>query len=196
MISGLTKKIAQQILAATIGIIGGAVVSIAPVALVQHKHLYWYFSNLDWQTKGFFAVCLLVGGLIAVHRIPNDKRANVQDSLENRWLIKHRQTLTIIYFFWYTASTALCQKIGLSTLGQASGTQMSTNLCFSTGCPIISTIGLFLLVLAAVIKLREKANYSSWLIFMTAVPLIFGVWLPLIALPGALIVIKWTGVSK
>lgn len=196
MVSRLAKRIVQPILSALIGITTGAAVSIAPVALIQHRHLYQYFQNLSLPMAVFFAICLIAGGLIAICRSGDAAKLDGQDSGKDLWSIKRDYVLTIIYFFWYTASAALCQKLGLTSLVDPIGAQINTSSCLSAACPIIPAVGLFLLALAVVINIRASANYQSWLIFMTAISLVFGVWLPLIALPGALIVIKWMSLNK
>jgi len=117
-------------------------------------------------------------------------------------------TLIIAYLFCYTTCAALCQKLAIAIIvlpGSAANVYMNGGLYSGADCPIASWAGLFLVILAAIMQVGFatgkdewiKSHFGpinwSWLVFMAGVPLIFSVWLPLVAMPGAFIVLKWTG---
>jgi hypothetical protein len=169
----------------------GGLVSIAPVALIHHKDLNSYFSSLHWSVIIFFVLSILTAG-ISFFLLP---------SLPAKKII-----LAIGYLFFYTACAALCQRIGLTSLAidpyQHESHNISAPLCQLTIIP-----GTILICLAAIYfvttaihmaknssqdkKKIAHSHYLSWLLFMSGIPLIFGVWLPLLAIPGAWVTICW-----
>lgn len=167
------------------GIFCAALVSIAPAALIHHKDLNSYFSNLHWSVIIFFSLSIIAGSIsfISLPSLPTKKAI-----------------FAIGYLFFYTACAALCQRIGLTSF-VVDPRLLEPNHLSIYSCPLTTMPGTILISLAALlfiisaIEASAKTNinnkesshsfYLSWLLFMCGIPLIFGVWLPLIAVPGA-----------
>ncbi len=168
----------------------GALVSVAPVALIHHKNLNSYFSSLDWSAIIFFSLSILSGSISFIS-LPS--------------LLTRKAVLAIGYLFFYTACAALCQRIGLTAFIVDTYPYEPHN--FSAFCCPLTTIpGTILICLAAmhfvttaisqskdsaVSNKHAHSFYLSWLLFLSGIPLIFGVWLPLVAMPGAWVITRW-----
>jgi len=190
----------KKILLLAEGSLWGAVISIAPIALVHHRHIELFFQNFTWPFKAFSFLCIITGGIVRLC-LPSVN-------------INRKFVLIFSYLFCYTTCSALCHKLSLTTCtvppSIKTGTEVS-NAIFGIASTIL---GLLIVSLAALIQIKAALTqndkkivpasrniskskiskhpfYFSWFLFMTGVPFIFGVWLPLIALPGALIVLKW-----
>ncbi len=167
------------------GILYGAAISIIPVVLINHRHLDLFFSSLRAPTAVFFVVCLISG----IFLLMRDQREKKRKDSKNKSLLLWGMT----YLFFYTACAALCQKLNLTII------DMNSNLYLGTGFSILAGIGLILVLLAVIILIRKASFpplYWSWLLFMTGVPFIFNVWLPLLAIPGAYFISQWTGAGQ
>ncbi len=189
----LFRTIAKKIFSIAQGGFSGAIISILPATLIYHRHICQFFQNLDWTLIGFFAICIVTGSIVYLFSPPQNFP----------WA-------ALFYLFCYTACAALCQKTALTLLYLEPCRQISSNL--STIPPLITIPGLVLIFLAAITQIKAALKnhqaseplpnstdeiaskhpfYESWLLFMAGVPLLFGVWLPLLALPGAWVFIKW-----
>ncbi len=187
----LLKKTAINLFCLSKGVICGALVSIAPVALIHHKDLNAYFSSLEWPIMAFFFLSILCGILICFSPTLFPSRKAI---------------LALAYLFFYTACAALCQRIALTSL-TVDPCQLEPNNLPSCASALTVIPGIFLICVAtmqsgtASIKSWQShpsidqqlghPSYLSGLLFMAGIPLIFGVWLPLIALPGAWVVTRW-----
>ena len=177
------QKIRKLVTNFVIGALCGAAISIMPVVLVNYKHVDLFFSSLKAPLVIFFAVCVMSG----IWLYTNSQYAQKLQGRKTRLLL----LWGIVYLFFYTACAALCQKEALTII--------ISNSCLGSDFSMISILGLFLVFLADVILIKKASFlpfYWSWLLFMAGASLIFTVWLPLIALPGAYCVGKWIAAGR
>jgi hypothetical protein len=169
----------------------GALISIAPVALIHHKDLIFYFSHLNWSAIIFFSLSILTASF----------------SFISLSILFTRKTAFVIgYLFFYTACAALCQRIGLTPFAIPDQYQYEPHDISAPYCLLTTVPGTILICLAAAhfvrstMKLLKDSSvnnkhthsfYLSCLLFMGGIPLIFGVWLPLIAIPGVWVITRW-----
>ncbi len=169
------KSIPEQLLLLVKGMLFGTTISLAPLALIYHRQGWLFFHNLDWSLKGFITLCFASSIIFCLRRPQLLLKKSILIGLS-------------IYLFFYTACCALCQRLGWTLILAQTSNQISP-ISFTTPIPIM-ILGWFLIALATVLQLA-KPSRLSWLIFLSGIPLSFGVWFPLIALPGAWVVMKW-----
>jgi hypothetical protein len=159
------------------GVICGAVISILPLLLLYHRHPELLLCDLNWQKKCFIGICLVAGGFIYPSGINEKAKKNGQNKL---WLV-----LILMYLCGYTICCALCQKLALTTIALPEIWLSSLGL----GC--IGVAASLEIIGQTANGLKNTTIDWSWLIFMLGVPLLFSVWLPIVAIPGAIIVLRW-----
>ena len=181
------KKAIIKLISLFQGMFFGGLISVLPVLLTQYKNFYLYLQNIKWSVLIFFFVSIATGSIFYLFR---------QRSINNKAF------LILIYLFLYTSCTALCQRLDITTIL----TNSYQDEAISIYDLLLTVPGLILICLSAMhlllshitiakninsIKQAHYSYYLSWLLFMGGVPLIFGVWLPLLAIPGALVMTKW-----
>ena len=191
----LFRTIVKSICSFATGLLSAASITVFPLSLIHHRHIYEYFGNLNFILIAFFVICIFTSLCVCLR---------LRQITKKRYLI-----LGISYLFCYVACAALCQKISFTMLYAASCSQINSNL--SSPPELIAVPGLVLILLASILQIRavmavptsissdssspskmgKHPFYQSWLMFMCGVPLIFGVWLPFVALPGAWIFLNW-----
>jgi hypothetical protein len=190
---------ARQVETVLAGITSGAAISVIPFALINRKHLGSFFTSLSWQKRSFIAVSIITATTVYILHSLFDCASSKTRT------VKLLPLLTVLYLCCYTTSAALCQKLNLTVISLPApvGVQMNDNLFSGASCAIVESLGLNLVIFAAVMQVarrilgrqRHKTILRrldwSYLVFMTGVSLIFSVWLPLLALPGIFVVLKW-----
>lgn len=110
----------------------------------------------------------------------------------------------IMFIFWYIACAVLCEKLKMTA---TYGFMRDIGLVLIVVGGIlrlwsIAVLGRFhsayvalmeehKLIQSGPYRLIRNPSYLGMLIVMTGIPLVFGTWFPLIAMPGAFIVMKW-----
>jgi hypothetical protein len=176
----LLRTTVIKLLAFFKGALCGVLISLCPVILVNHKQLLLYFLNLDWAMLGFFVFSIMTGAIVCF----------LKPSLPSK-----KDWAALAYLFLYTACAVLCQKLGITVMA-VNPFQFDFAVSPNSATLLTMVPGIVLIALAAMhfVKTAIKPHqyyYLSWLLFMAGIALIFGVWLPLIALPGAWVAIKW-----
>jgi hypothetical protein len=173
-----------------------ALISLGPVMLIYHRSLDTFWQQQSWQNKLFFVVYTLFAAIAVT------KRSSIAvispDKLLNKggysWrgcfqvLQKHEFAIFIgLFFFFYVACCALCQKLDFTQLAEQTANR-----------EMWKTFGLLIILSAMTIQMGllrltriVHPIYFSCLLLLTGVPLLFSVWMPLFAVPGAFIIFKW-----
>jgi hypothetical protein len=194
------------------GVIYGLLLSLAPVALINHRQLTHFLFEEEWAKFCFYVLSALVGGLSAIMIFNRCRISNANTSAQalGNW----RQSLAFLkahgfeifataVVFLFTACACLCQKLNIAGLPETSS--------LGTAWP---NLGLVLIVFAMscqfVVNGTEGHGLSAsdwhftltkpislaWIILLAGISLLFSTWFPLLALPGIFIGMKWRLVSK
>jgi len=190
--------------AAFLGMLGGALMAAAPVVWI-----YKGPSNLTeiWQQTALYAAATIAGAFAAVKTV-SFKNANQSDENETPATAaaaarKRRRALVggFLFVFLYIASAVLCHRIRLGIFPE------QFNACLEglrdLGL-VMAIAGLF--VQAKTLQGQNQSRtaetpggswiarhpiFCGWILFFMGVPLIYGTWLPLLAVPGILVGINW-----
>ncbi len=183
------------------GVICGALVGIIPFVLLNHKHLELVFVGLTWQKMAFIFVCTIGAALLHIFYSPIGQRKE-----------KFVQYFSaVVYLCLYTTCAALCERLYVTMITLPTsimGKEISDSSYLESADSIVPDIGLVLVVIAVIIEIymcvrawhKDKTilGLSDWayLVFLVGVSLLFSVWLPLLALPGAAVLLKWQNRDK
>lgn len=187
----------KQIINILLGIVYGALISIAPLALLNHKHLSSFLNTLSWQMQLFILICLITAPIVYVQKhIFLEKMANRRKTM---------YSLAFLYLFLYITCAGLCQGLHLTTIALPAENEISGNLYFPSANSIVITSGLLLIAFSIILQVKAMSWFKpvfltasnwNWLVFMVGISLLFNVWLPLVALPGVFVVLKWAAKWK
>ena len=202
------------------GLTYGLLVSLAPVALINHRNLTHFLFEEDWAKICFYVLAALMGGLSAImvvaERRDSEAKAGAKAlTLAQRsvaYLKNHAfEIVATTVVFLFTASACLCQKLSIAALPETSSP--------GTAWP---NLGLALIILAMSCQFigsrpEESAHQEgksqfgkapgwrwtlsepisfAWIILLAGISLLFSTWFPLLALPGIFIGMKWRLASK
>ena len=186
----------NRIVLSALGTLAGAFFALAPVFLVQRGSPRLFDH---WQELVFFALCIVGGGVsgaVGFSLSPGEREL--------------RRQRTIVwagagFFFLYEACSALCEKLQLGALNFELWRNLGLALLFA-GAILrvwsIATLGRFHSGLVAIqpehqlitsgpYRRLRHPSYLGVLMALTALPMIFGTWFPLLALPGVFVALKW-----
>ena len=190
--SGQTNRLLTGLTAALIS----AVLVIAPVALV--------FGGLtqtlgQWQKVGFYLLSIIGGGVsgaLGFQLSPGEKELT-------------RQRVVVwagfVFVFLYVASAALCEHIKVSIISWGLWSTLGFIL-FSLGLGLriwaIAILGPFhsafvarqpghTIVTRGPYRWLRHPSYLGLIIALIGIPMIFGTWFSLMAIPGVIVAIKW-----
>jgi hypothetical protein len=154
-----------------------------------------HFAQQSWQAIVFFIVAIISGGFSLVKAESEQLTENEPSHLLKPGWKRFIQALQrnefqifiSISFFFYVACCALCHKLNF--------TPLSTD---TLGCELWQTFGLLIVMSALTVQVRVLAIdkvkhpiYFSFLLLLPGIALLFSVWMPLLALPGAFVIFKW-----
>jgi len=219
------KSLIASLKGLLIGLVYGILVSALPVVLVKHRKPLEFFTDQSSEQWGFYVVALIVSAAAFAKTISQSQvfltSPNEASSEENSEAIvlnksqvhpifafikkygtKYRfGIIATIFLFWYTACAALCEKLRIFILPDVS-------------IHLVPKIGLIFVALGGAILLRTVFDkdtvpdtklhpwavahpiYAATLIYIFGIPLVFQTWFPLIAIPGAIVLLKWQLDSK
>jgi hypothetical protein len=197
------------------GIFYGLLISALPVLLVKHRKPAEFFTDQPIERWGFYCIVIIAStATFAKTYLDRSSRSGIDQTSVNEsndpaneanvvvhplriWLKKYGFELTAtMYLFWYTACAALCEKLRIMLLPDALAHK---EVIF----------GLIFVAIAAIVLLRTvfiqdtvtgtKPNpwrvahpiYAAGLIYAFGVPFLFQTWFPLVAIPGAVVCLKW-----
>lgn len=206
------QDVATSISVFCFGLLYGLLLSLAPVALINHRQLTRFLFEEEWAKLCFYVFSALVGGLSAIMVFIRWRNSSTKNSAQafTSW----QQSLTVLksnrfeifatlVVFLFTACACLCQKLNIAGLPETSS--------LGTAWP---NLGLVLIVAAMscqfVVNGTEGNGPSAsgwhftltepislaWIILLAGISLLFSTWFPLLALPGIFIGMKWRLVSK
>jgi hypothetical protein len=163
------------------GSIYAALISLAPVMLIYHRSLNTFFWQQNWQTDIFYIGAALMGGLSAVKHLPDLKNFFGHGRKYNF------QIFVSVFFFLYVACCALCQKLNFTQLPNQ---YISLAIWHSIGLLIVL---LAMAIQSQIFRIEQIIHpiYFGWLLLLIGVAFLFSAWMPLLAVPGALIILKW-----
>jgi len=172
-----------------VGALCATVLSLAPVMLVYHRSLNTFFVQQCWQNSIFYIIAIFFGGIAMSKGQPHASEANVR-SRHYWWQLTKKCEFSMFIsfcFFLYVACCALCQKLDFTTLPAD-----------TVAKEVWKTIGLLTLLVAMTMQAQifpivrvAHPIYFSCLLLLLGLPLLFSVWMPLFAVPGAFIIFKW-----
>jgi hypothetical protein len=195
------------------GLSYGLLVSLAPVALINHRHLSQFLFEQGWSKFCFYLLSALVGGLTAVMVFNAEcEHSGAKDSAKQltarqrlvAFLKAHVfEMVATVVVFLFTACACLCQKLGIADLGEATSNLGLVLIVAAMSCQFIE-------VQPAGIKERQSCPSKvpgwrwtlsepvsfAWVILLLGISLLFSTWFPLLALPGIVIGMKWRLTSK
>lgn len=173
-----------------------AILTIGPVAFIQGD-----FSKAfsQWQEIGFYLISIIGGGisvLLGFDLAPGEKELTQQRKIV--WG-------AVVFMFLYVAASALCERLNVGML-EANFWRNAGITFVSVGSAIrlwaIAVLGTFHSVYVAkqpghfvITKgpyhLIRHPSYLGLLIDLFGIPMVFGAWLPLLAMPGVFVLINW-----
>lgn len=201
------QKARVIILGAITGIVLGAVVAIAPVVRIR---LGWQPILIDPIQLIFYSMWLTVSaltGAVLFYRFTNnDPLIEKTNQIQNKFKRLGEQLMmpsaALLFFLLYFAANALCQRLNM---GIFEGDPVVIEILRLAGL-VLAFAGLSLQTYALLSYMTKKSgngyesapflrlrhpSFFATLITLTAIPVLFGAWLPLIALPGIFVVMKW-----
>jgi protein-S-isoprenylcysteine O-methyltransferase Ste14 len=118
---------------------------------------------------------------------------------------RHLVWIGLVAGFLYVATAALCERLNVAALREPYWRDIGLSI-FAAGCLVrlwaIAALGRFHSGLVTIQKdhklietgpykrLRHPSYFGIWLI-AGGLPLVFGTWFPLLALPGIFVTLKW-----
>jgi protein-S-isoprenylcysteine O-methyltransferase Ste14 len=174
-----------------------ALISLGPVMLIYHRSLDTFWTQQSWQNIVFYILYTFFAA-IAVNKKAQGSSENSRGRgalpAPDIWhgcfqaIRNHEFAIFIsVYFFFYVACCALCQKLNF--------TQLSNQTWASE---VWKTLGLLIVLWAMTIQVNlirldriVHPLYFSYLLLLVGLPLLFSAWMPLLAVPGAFIIFKW-----
>ncbi|PWT95994.1 MAG: hypothetical protein C5B53_10490 [Candidatus Melainabacteria bacterium] len=194
-----------------LGLAYGLFISLAPVALINHRNLAHFLFEDDWAKFCFYVLAALVGGLSAIMVVTQRQDSEAEDSAKaltaaqrlTAHLKNHGfEVVATAVVFLFTACACLCQKLNIAGLPEASSLGIAW-----------PNLGLTLIVIAMSCQfagIRPKGHAKrpgwrwtliepvspAWIILFAGISLLFSTWFPLLALPGIFIGMKWRLTSK
>jgi len=189
-------KTVRNFLQAVLAGIASLAMSVLPVAFIHRG-----FSHLliHWQEIAFFVTVSLLGLLstmLGFALISGNK-----ETVRQRKLV----WFSIVFFLLYVASAALCEKLKVGIFA-ANYTRTFGVVLVIAGSLLRLTAVAYLrrlhsgfvtiqsqhrLITGGPYKLIRHPSYLGALIFLIGIPLTFGAWFPLLAIPGVMVGLKW-----
>lgn len=188
--------IKDRIILASSGAASGFILSLAPVLLIR-KNVHLLAAN--WQELAFYLLVTAAGASGGAAGF--NLRAGAVEIKSQRAIV----WLTVIFYVLYVACATLCPKIHFGDLNLPWWRTMGL-IITSLGAMIrvwaIATLGTLhsgfvtiqekhSLIRTGLYKHLRHPSYLGGLIFLAGVPMVFGSWFPLLALPGAYILVRW-----
>ncbi len=182
-------------LAAT-GAVVSLVLAVGPVVFIRHGLLH--FTD-HWQEVAFY-VTFVIGGA-AGGAMGFNLSTGVREIPRQRRLVWG----TVICFLLYMSCTALCEKINFGTID--TGWWRTAGLViFLAGVILrewaIARLGRLhsgfvaiqpehKLVRNGLYRIIRHPSYLGALVTLVGMPMVFGTWFPLLAIPGAFVAVRW-----
>jgi hypothetical protein len=189
------------------GLIFGILVSALPVLLIKHRKPIEFFTDQPSERWGLYGIVLIVSAAVFAKTFLHTTRSEIdQTTVSEANVVVHPmialikkygfELIATTFLFWYTACAALCEKLRIFMLPDALR-------------PVIYIFGLIFVALAAIVLLRSAFMkdtvpgikmhpwtvahpiYSASLIYIFGLPFLFQTWFPLVAIPGAIVCLKW-----
>jgi hypothetical protein len=193
-----------------LGALYGILLSLAPVALINHRHLGRFLFEQSWPKICFFLVaCLFSGILASIYFADIESEATAQSGLKNlarqfRW--NSFETWGTLAAFWFVACAALCEKLSIAPL-QEEGVR--PNNWPALGFLMIASA--LSLQVASLLHERRRKDAAKpapkeagarvltiahpfplgCLVVLLGVSLLFSTWFTLFAVPGLYVALKW-----
>lgn len=189
-------RVREKLVWCLAGSVLSAAIAVGPVLLI-HKSLNHLGDQ--WQEIAFYVLCTIGGGISGVFGF--NLRTGANEVKRQRWMVWG----TAAFFFLYLACCALCRKIHFGDL-ESHWWRAAGLLVFAIGYSIriwaIAALGAFhsgfvtiqpehTIVRAGPYRWLRHPSYLGGFIALTGIPLIFGSWFPLLALPGAFVTLRW-----
>lgn len=190
------RKGLNRLVLALVGALLSVFFVLAPVVLVRRGFLH---IGDHWQEVCFYILCIAGGGISAA--LGFSLRSGPQEIKRQRAVVWGSG----IFFFLYLSCAVLCQKIHFGALDREWWRTLGVVL-FVIGAALrlwaIAALGSlhsgFVTIQAGHQLIRSgpyrwlrHPSYLGGLIATVAIPPIFGSWFPLLAIPGALVALKW-----
>ncbi|MBI4534536.1 MAG: TonB family protein [Candidatus Melainabacteria bacterium] len=173
-----------------------AALTIVPVMLVGKGGTYLF---RHWQETGFYLVSIICSGITGM--------LGCSLARGEKELVRQRMVVWggCIFFFLYVACAALCERLSIGAISAEPWRTVGfTLICLGATLRIWSVACLgrlhsalvalqsgHTLVTSGPYRLLRHPSYLSVLLFLTGLPLVFGTWFPLLAMPGACVALKW-----
>lgn len=210
MSASATRRLGKITIYFLLGTFYGSMVSLAPQALINHRHLGSFLFEQSWPKTCFFLAAALFGGILAsLCSLRKESDATAQSELKDlasqlRW--NSFATLGTIAAFLFVASAALCEKLSIAPL-QEEG--LRPNNWPALGFLMI--VSALSLQVASLLHERRRKNAAKQtpkdasarvltithpfplgcLVVLLGVSLLFSTWFTLFALPGLYVALKW-----
>lgn len=192
--------------AAVRGFVGALFLTAGPM-VAAHRGLNNFMDH--WQELALYAVASLAGLLIAsrlTYVQARSHRVHVPDKKE-----RYTATGGFVFVFLFIACSALCERLQLGAFPQsapfidimrtvglaisASGLIRQVRAVFGSenqpeSVPRIAA-GSEAASLPPTASLKSHPFFVGWIVFFSGVPFIYAAWLPLLAIPGIIVGIKW-----
>jgi hypothetical protein len=211
----ISKSLKASFTGLLTGLFYGLLVSALPVLLVKHRKPIEFFTDQPIERWGFYCIVIVVSAVVFAKTYLDRSSRNETDKTSvaeandpvnegnavlrplRAWLNKYGFELTAtMYLFWYTACAALCEKLRIMLLPDAlAHMEVIFGLIFVALAAIVLLRAVFTkdTVSGTKTKLWRVAHpiYAGGLIYTFGVPFLFHAWFPLIAIPGAVVCLKW-----
>lgn len=176
--------------------LAAAALTLGPVILIRGgtDTLLW-----RWQEVTFYVISIMSSGISSV--------LGFRLSAGEKELKRQRVMVwgAFAFYFLYVACAALCQRLGVGTvptdLWRVAGVVV---LCLGGALRLwaIAALGPLHSALVALqpghklitsgpYRWVRHPSYLGALVFLCGIPMVFGTWFPLIAIPGCFVAVKW-----
>jgi hypothetical protein len=200
------------------GFLYGIAITTIPSVLIEHEHhrFFLFLSKVPWQQQ--FSQACLIGSPTVFFAIRLSQK-KVTENLSSqpvavadvagsgfltaifKWLKAHAFALvTNLFFLLFIACAQLCQKLHVGVLPSSILSQenwMSLGCCIVTLAAVIMVRTLTIahtnqLEIASPKRFRiTNSLYAAGLVYLAGLSLSFATWIPLLAIPGAVVLIHW-----
>jgi len=205
------------------GFVYGIAITTIPSILIEHEQhkLFLFLSKVPWQQQYVQACLIGCTTLFFAIRLAQKK---VTETLPPqpvaasdvgglgflraiyKWLKGHAFALgTNLFFLLFIACAQLCQKLHVGALPSSILSQenwMSLGGCIVTLAAVIMARTLTIahtnqLEIASPKRFRiTNSLYAAGLVYLAGLSLCFATWVPLLAIPGAVVLIHWRAEAR
>jgi protein-S-isoprenylcysteine O-methyltransferase Ste14 len=199
------------LLGGSFGFITALILLAFPLSIIRNGIVLGVFHfgkrySSSWQELTTEIVFILSQVLYFGKRFAAERRTKDPTPFLKQFARHNLEIGQLIFVFLYVASGALCQKLGVGSFhleSKLTGLVRTLGLLLVSGGAVIQVLTLWPVNSAFIVctpfmkRCFSIANvrhpiYFSWFLVLLGLPLVLDTWLPLVAIPGVFVVLRWT----